>query len=133
MYLRFVSSHWDDQARAESGLFCAFSVAREARDDGRLTGWQIDELGRMYHWFCLHLDKPGSFVRRCGKGERAGVCWFRPEAAEHVSNARYMAWLLCDIGFPVEELRARRPGTILWSDNHQVVAIPYRNGPRAFH
>lgn len=124
MYIRFVSPFWSDRCRSHLGFFHAF------RDARRLAGrgdWRAQELDRVSAWFDTHLDVPDCLSRRMGRhGARRGVCWFRDSADAHVSHARYAAWLMQDIGLPIRELRAHRPGARIWEDDHQIVAVPDR-------
>ncbi|WP_095589144.1 hypothetical protein [Actibacterium ureilyticum] len=127
MYIRFVTDIRDDLARTEMGIF-------QSGWPNRVTDWRITELQREYDWFNRHLAVPRRFHMRPGrKGHRAGVCWFRPEATEHITRARYIAWLLSDMGVPVTELRNRDPGTRLWQDTHQIVALTDRRAPNRLH
>ena len=125
MYIRFVSPWRCVRARAETGLFGpAYSAARAAS----VEPWMRAEIRRSLDWFSLHLAVPWD-LSRCG---RNGVCWFRDQAGRHVSEARYLAWLIGEAGLPIAELRMDRPGTVIWQDDHQVVALPERNHPRLF-
>ncbi|MEM7642208.1 MAG: hypothetical protein AAF366_06730 [Pseudomonadota bacterium] len=125
MYIRFVCARRSIRARAEVGLFGpAYDLLWGAGPDG----WIKDEIRRSTDWFNRHLGFPRN-LSRCG---RDGICWFRSTAARHVSEARYLAWLLEEAGAPIRELRMERPGTVIWSDPHQVVALPERGHPRLF-
>lgn len=124
MYIRFVTSVWSDDCRTHLGFFHAIHGARHRHgpDD-----WRVRELGRQYAWFCHRLAVPDTLARKVGRhGARRGVCWFRDSAGEHVSRARYACWLIEDMGLPIRELRSDRPGTRIWQDDHQVVAITDR-------
>ncbi len=124
MYIRFVSPYWSGQCRSHLGFFHAFHDAR------RLCGaddWHARELNRVSAWFNAHLAVPRCLSRRMGHhGPRRGVCWFRDTATDHVSLARYACWLMEDVGVPIREIRARRPGARIWEDDHQIVAVPDR-------
>lgn len=124
MYIRFVTPFWSDACRSHLGFFCAiYGARRRLRPDD----WRVQELNRQSAWFDQNLDAPGTLTRRVGRhGDRRGVCWFHDHASEHVSRARYACWLIEDMGLPIEELRSRRPGTRIWEDAYQIVAIPDR-------
>jgi hypothetical protein len=127
MYVRFIAPERDVCARTRRGLF---GPAYETRDrfTPRDAPWQVHEIDRILVWFDRHLEAPDRVAVQDfrAKGRRNGVCWFRDAATDHVSQARYLAFLLDEMGVPVDELRARKPGTILWQDAHQVVALPER-------
>ncbi len=125
MYIRFVTPYWSDDCRSHVGFFRAVRdvYRRHSPDD-----WRVGELGRQYDWFNERLAVPDRLARKVGRhGLRPGVCWFRDRAAEHVSRARYACWLIEDMGLPIRELRSDRPGTRIWEDAHQIVAIPERD------
>ncbi|QJF50838.1 hypothetical protein [Roseobacter ponti] len=125
MFIRFETEVRDPCSRTNEGIFCA---AGDVLFDGphATLSWQISELLRLRDWFNTHLNCPDRLWYRPGRrGEISGVCWFRDTAGDHVTRARYMAWLLNDVGCGVVERRARRPGRILWEDVHQIVASPH--------
>lgn len=118
-FIRFVTPERDTNSRSYTGIFSA--------DWSVLTGgdWRFDALMSEYSWFNRNLDIPVRLELRQGrKGNRSGVCWFRPEAFEFIRRARYMSWLLTELGLFVTELRSADPGTRLWADEHQIVALP---------
>ena len=60
------------------------------------------------------------------RGGRA-LCWFRPEAREAISRAWQMAKLgRGRAGIPVRVYRKARPGTVVYEDDFQVAAVPWR-------
>ena len=44
-----------------------------------------------------------------------------------MSRASYVAWILSENGARIDELRSERPGTMIWGDNHQIVALAGRD------
>jgi hypothetical protein len=130
MYIRFAQLQRDPVSRVSPGLFHA--LHRLPPFDG--SDWRHLQIRDRYDWFNRHLDCPGQLALPVGKhAVRRGVCWFRDDATDHVSEARYLAWLLGDIGIPIRELRAERPGTLIWGDDHQIVAVPERNARIVVH
>lgn len=121
MYLRFESPLLRDRrSHCALGLF---QTLRRLDDRPDLTScWQMTELLRLYKWFNENLGIPERFrlQRRCSAPN--GICWFRATATDCISNARYMAWLLDDLGQPLEERRSKTPGRVIWQDDYQVVA-----------
>ena len=99
-----------------------------------MDDWIRSEIAEQLNWFNAHLDAPEKLGRAAGRHGRVhGICWFRPEAAEAISRARYVGWLLTEAGIPVRDLKCRHPGEIIWRDDMQVVAKPTRDHPRLFH
>lgn len=124
MYIRFESSVPDRDARCNQGVFCtAFDIWYDQPHLRHL--WQVAEMRRLLDWFNEHLDAPERmYYRPNRKAELSGVCWFRSAAHACVDEGRYLAWLLCDLGHPIEEKRSTSPGRILWEDTNQIVATP---------
>ncbi len=122
MYLRFAGLNREPSVGVAPGIFWTSSGLPLEGD------WRHAEIARVLDWFNDHLDVPLVLERRLGRhGIRQGVCWFRDDARAHIAQARYFAWLLTDVGRPVRELRAHRPGTEIWRDDHQVVFVPARD------
>jgi hypothetical protein len=83
-----------------------------------------------YAWFRRNLAIPKRFTvvsRR--RHVRAGLCWFRDDAHEHIAKARELALLIAEAGHPTAMLQTRHPGQILWRDGHQIVAKPEARTP----
>ena len=57
-----------------------------------------------------------------------GVRWFKPSAREHIARAYEMVCLLEQNGVYVQAIKTRRPGYIVYQDEHQVVAEPFADG-----
>ena len=131
MFVRFISPRWDGCARSRAGFFRdAYELSR--RDT--VPDWQRHELCDELRWFEDHLAVPAILYRPTGHRQfRNGVCWFRDAARDCVSHARYIAWLLGENGVAIDELRTRDPGTTIWADEHQIVALADRRRPRLLH
>ena len=119
MYLQFIVVA--PQARPH-GLFRA---DYHPGYDDKLPEWLRTPIEDLYAWFNEHLAIPRRFTvvsRR--RHVYAGICWFRPEAREHIARARELALLIADAGQPTAMLKTRHPGQILYRDDHQIVAKP---------
>ena len=131
MYIRFVTPHWDPRSRTHRGFFASAYLASRSP---QVDEWQRAELDRELIWFADNLAVPHVLAKPTGHLQRRnGVCWFRDHAADHVSHARYVAWLLGELGLPIDELRAENAGTTIWADRHQVVALTDRRAPYRLH
>ena len=130
MFIRFAQYNRDPIDRVAPGVFQAFHHLPDFdRDD-----WRHHEIRRLYRWFNDRLDVPDTLSLRMSRfGPRRGVCWFRDDAHGFIDEARYLAWLLSDVGVPVRELRARRPGVEIWRDAAQVVVVPDQNAHVTVH
>lgn len=122
VYLRFQTARLDAGSHRNEGLFAA---AYGLLGDDGLPWWAWREVRRSLDWFNTHLMRPARFTP-ARNGRRQGLCWFEPAAAACVREARHLAWLCGEHGPPVFEVRARRPGVIVYRDRQQVVAVPGR-------
>ncbi len=120
MYLRFVILA--PSRRPATGLFRA---RYHPQDDPFLPEWLRAPINEHYAWFAEHLPVPRRFTV-VSKRRRiyVGLCWFRPEAREHIARARDLARLIAEAGHPTAALKTRHLGQILYRDEFQIVAKP---------
>lgn len=120
MYVRFEGTSYDCWSRGYCGVF---QTAGDI-DKTALNSWHLDEIKRECAWFNDNLSFPRRlFYRPNSKAEISGLCWFLASADEYVNRARYLAWLLNDLGVLVVERKSWTPGRVLWQDDHQIVAV----------
>lgn len=95
------------------------------RYDESVPEWLRAPIEELYTWFNENLAIPRRLTV-VSRRQRvyAGICWFRPEAHEHIARARELALLIAEAGQPTMMLKTRFPGQLLWSDHHQIVAKP---------
>lgn len=74
-------------------------------------------------WFREHLKKPKRFSRA---HHSFAVCWFKDTAVEHLAQARQFVYLLEEHGTLVRQLTTHRPGYVVYEDDFQVAAEPFR-------
>ena len=120
MYLRFVIPTVD----AESGRRQGFLVAaHELREERNLDSEEHSRLVELCAWFNEHLRVPP--VLNDSESRRA-LSWFKPTAQKPIAIAWNLAHLLQDHGAPVEVLKTKDPGVVVYEDKWQVVAKPPR-------
>lgn len=124
MFIRFISWYWAAEARTHCGFF---GIAYAMRHNRNTPAWMREELSRELCWFADNLAVPNRLFKATGREDRNGVCWFRDTAQDHISHARYVCWILSEVGQATAELRSTRPGTLIWSDDNQIVALAERN------
>lgn len=90
-----------------------------------VTGSDADELRELRAWFNENLEKPSSFGRN---KLRLGICWFKTDAAEHISRIWEMVHILERNGIYVKKIRTDKPGYVIYEDEWQLVAEPFRKG-----
>jgi hypothetical protein len=118
MFMRFVLpfTHWRSN-RATGifhGVYQLYDQGRFAEGD---AGWLREEID----WFNRYLPAP-----RTPPDWRA-VFWFRPDAGEAITRIWTFVRLAEGSGVPVHIYRTRRPGIVVYSDEYQIAAIPWRD------
>jgi hypothetical protein len=121
-YVRFAIGRKDEDSHVEQGIFQAAAQALEWQT---VTGADADELNELRDWFSKNLEKPTSFGR---DKLRLGICWFKTAANEHISRIWRMVEVLERNGIYVKKIRTNRPGYVIYEDEWQLVAEPFRKG-----
>lgn len=98
-----------------------FHAVRYLRDDGELSRREEAIADRVFDWVADHLTTPPRGMLR--KHPRA-VSWFHWPARQHLARAETLAGLLERRGVTVRRLERVRPGRIVFTDEHQIFAIP---------
>jgi len=121
-YVRFVVGRKDEDSHVEQGIFHAAALALEWQN---ITGTDADDLNELRAWFSRNLERPTSFGRDTF---RLGICWFKPESVEHISRIWEMARILERNGIYIKKIRTNKPGYVIYEDEWQLVAEPFRKG-----
>jgi hypothetical protein len=121
-YIRFAIASKDEDSHVERGVFQAVAQALEWRV---ITSSDADELSELQEWFNENLEKPASFGR---DKLRLGICWFKAGSTEHISRIWEMVRILERNGIFVKKIRTDRPGYVVYEDEWQLVAEPFRKG-----
>jgi hypothetical protein len=125
MYLRFVVADIDEDSERALGVFHA---VRNLRDAGKLYPHDAEQHDSIRWWFDDNLEKPTRFTASkppfYRKKSRA-ISWFKDSATEHLARVRELVAILETNGVPVQMLKARRVGYIVYEDEYQVVAEPF--------
>lgn len=124
-YIRFVINSEDEHSHFEQGIFQAAARAVERR---HIAGADADEMKELERWFDKNLSKPTSFGRN---KLRLGICWFKTTATEHISRIWEMVHILERNGVYIQKIRTDRPGYVIYEDEWQLVAEPFRKGTMA--
>jgi hypothetical protein len=121
-FIRFVISRKDEDSHVEQGIFQAAARALEWQN---ITGPDADALNVLQAWFSENLEKPTSFGR---DKLRLGICWFKASSAEHISRIWEMVHILERNSIHVKKIRTDKPGYVIYEDEWQLVAEPFRKG-----
>jgi hypothetical protein len=105
----------------------AYELERSADVDESVRA----ELTRYLTWISHNLDVPDRFNRTNSKGwyrrETRGLSWLRLSAADHVRAFRALAEVVTRCGHVVTEIHETRVGYLVYEDEVQVVAEPFRD------
>jgi hypothetical protein len=121
-YVRFVIDRKDEDSHVEQGIFQAVARAREWQT---IAGFDAQQLSELEAWFSNNLEKPTSFGRN---KLRLGICWFKTDVHEHISRIWEMVDILERNGIHVKKIRTDKPGSVIYEDEWQLVAEPFRKG-----
>jgi hypothetical protein len=121
-YVRFVIGRKDEGSHVEQGIFQAAAQALERQ---HVSDSDADELNELRAWFSDNLEKPTSFGRDklC-----LGICWFKSASTDHISRIWDMVEILERNGIYVKKIRTDKPGYVIYEDEWQLVAEPFRKG-----
>lgn len=127
MFIRFVTNRRDAQSGRRQGLFYA---AYELEGSGQASLGDVEALAEIHDWFAKNLREPKrAAVSARPHSKNQALSWFKESATEHVSRMRDMQRILEAYGVFAETLRTRRPGYVVYEDDHQVVAQPFADTP----
>ncbi len=128
VFVRFVIRNTDEISGYREGFF---SEAYRIRRERLLHSYEHQRLDELLNWLGRHLDVPKRFNRSRSKGawrrNTRGICWFKSASVEHVSKAQQVARIMRRNGIDIFELKTARPGFLVFEDEHQVVAEPFRD------
>jgi hypothetical protein len=125
MYIRFVTQFINPYGEAETGIFMALKFLR---DDYSLTqDNDVYKLKLLTDWFNDFLPKPTKFSNAGNKNPASiSLSWFKDSATEHIQKMHELIEILERYDFIIERLNIRNPGYIVYEDDHQVSAIPFK-------
>ena len=123
MYIRFVINQHDQDSQKPQGLFQAIDALRY---EGSLSPEERKTTDQVFRWFNENLPVPKRFSRSRKRSARAkAISWFKPNAHDFISRMQDLAGILYVHDVPVEILKTKRPGYIVYEDEYQVVAEPF--------
>jgi hypothetical protein len=128
MFIRYVVPAW--MHRESQVAIGVIAAAYELIEKDVLLR---SELEAVIEWFERNLAVPDRFNRTGSKGwyrrETRGIAWLRESASEQVGRMAELAELVARCGHRVVELRTERVGYVVYEDEAQVVAEPFRDTP----
>ena len=90
--------------------------------------WDEVRLKELMTWFCANLPFPDRVARsRRPNGHHAAISWFKESATDQIQMARELAAILDAHDIRTEMLTTDRPGYVVYEDEYQVLAEPFRS------
>ena len=85
-------------------------------------------LNELLAWFDSNLDAPNKFSK-ANRPHRHGkaISWFKPSALEHIAKSRELLELMLRYSIQSEMIVTSKPGIMVYEDEYQVAAIPFRS------
>ena len=125
MYVRFVINEIDESTGVERGIIQAmFRLWRSGALSTHEETWWAD----IRSWLNLDLDEPDRLARSRRPGAHAcAISWFKASATTHIARAREVCALLAQHDIASKMLTSDRPGYIVYEDEFQVAAEPFRS------
>jgi hypothetical protein len=121
MFVRFVIREVDRRSGRRQGLFQA---AKTLRESGSLTDPDHERLEGIRSWFNEHLEKPARLaISSRHNGKEQAISWFKDTATAHIAKMRELREVLEHYGVPVEMIKAKRLGYVLYEDEFKLQPI----------
>lgn len=125
MYLRFVIGKKDESSGCRQGVFVA---AAELRDSGELYDYQEERLKEVLSWFKKNLKIPKKFSRATSHNTLPkAISWYKDTAKECLSRMHDLKAILESHDVKVDIIQTDSPGYIVYEDEHQVTAEPFKS------
>ena len=129
-FVRFVCGECIEDVGYRAGFLHAAYQLRIAED---VPEYVQEQLSDAIDWFKLNLVVPGKFNCSSSKGfvrrNAHGLSWFKATAADHIGRARDIMAILEANGIDCEAIRTDRIGYVIYEDEYQVVAEPFKDTP----
>jgi hypothetical protein len=125
VFIRFVISRLDCDSGRRQGLFQA---ADELRKSGELSNQDDKRLSAIFVWFGENLKKPARLsMSSRPHAKQQAISWFKSSAIKHIRKMRELQRMLESHGILVEAITTQRPGYVVYEDEFQVAAHPFKD------
>jgi hypothetical protein len=120
LYLRFVTDEIDPYSNRAQGIFHpAYALVRGEHE---VDACVVEGLRTLLRWFEEHLPLPP----RHRIPDRA-VFWFKAEGPATTANVWELVRLIEEEGRRVRLIKTVKPGRIVFEDDYQAAAVPFRD------
>lgn len=125
IYIRLVIDKNDEDSGRKMGLFMAM---QQLRDNNELYDYEEELVSQLHSWFNIYLDAPPVQASESNYYKTPmAISWFKSTASKHISKMREFGHILEAHNIYVTELKTERPGKILYEDNYQIAAVPFKD------
>ncbi len=118
--MRFKTSFVDSYQNTRYGVFQAAYHLLHSSD---MYLYDEERLKEVWKWFRNNLLAPDVFKQ--SKREVNAICWYKPDAKEHLQKMYEMIHILELYGYHVWQIKCHNPGYIVYEDDEQVAVIPH--------
>ncbi|MBS1532196.1 MAG: hypothetical protein JSU01_17975 [Bacteroidetes bacterium] len=124
MYLRFITQFINEYDEPETGVFQALRFIREHPST---SDEDVHTLKSLKDWFNANLEAPDRFSNASNKNPAAiSLSWFKDSAKEHIKKIYEIREVLDKYAIVVEVVTTKNPGYIVYEDDYQVSAVPFK-------
>lgn len=125
MFLRFTTQFINPYGELETGIFMALKYLR---DDYSLTNSEdLKKLKELSGWFNQNLEKPTRFSKGTSKlNADVSLSWFKDSAKEHIRRIHDFIEIAEKYDILIERITSKNPGYIVFEDEYQVSAVPFK-------
>jgi hypothetical protein len=110
-----------------------FMAASELRDDVHTSEDDRKVIQSVIEWFNEHLPEPQRLSRSTrSHAHNKAISWFRSTSVMHIDRMSSLVSVLKQYRYPVQIIRSTRPGYIVYEDEFQIVAEPFKGDYRRF-
>jgi len=126
MYLRFTTQFINPHGELQTGVFMALKYLRE---DYALTNDEdIVKLKSITAWFDKNLEKPDRFSNGTSKhNANISLSWFKNTASKHLKVMQCFIEIAKQNNIVIERIVSKKPGYIVFEDEYQVSAVPFKS------
>ena len=98
------------------------------RDDYSLTtNDDVNKLKSLSAWFNQNLEKPMRFSNaRNNNPSNISLSWFKDSAKEHIKKIQDLIEISEQYDIVIERIASKNPGYIVYEDEYQVSAVPFK-------
>jgi len=123
-YIRFSNPTISATSKSARGFF---QYAFDLIESSDAPSYILEGIQEEIDWFTKNLDEPPLDCDPCFEefSPRA-ISWFKPSAIEHIKHTWDLVNYLEEAGVKITMVKSKNPGAVIWEDDHQVLAKPWR-------